>query len=171
MNEEELRKKIYGILGLEFGSLSNEGGNDWIRAKNEALEEYKQQEFEKLNNIKHIDYIAISKESEEFNIAINSLFIESFNLKILIAQRNDLQQNEIDKLISFKNKDILINLTKYQKLTPVQLNNIIPYSVYLVKKNIIERQVLTQENKNKLRDLMKNSSLDYSELLVKLDEC
>ncbi|AXH13751.1 hypothetical protein CP985_04175 [Malaciobacter mytili LMG 24559] len=170
MNEEELRKKIYEILGLEFGSLSNEGGNDWIRAKNQAIEEYKQIEFEKLKNVKSTDYLKIDKNSEEFNMALNSKFIETSNFKILIAQRNDLTNEEIDKLIVFGNKDILINLAKYQKLTSDQIDKIIPNSVFLTKKNIIENQELNSNQKEKILDLMAKSSLDYKELINKLNE-
>lgn len=170
MNEEELKKKIYEILGLEFGSLANEGGNDWIRAKNEALEEYKQKEFEKLKSIKSTDYLNIDKKAEEFEIALNSTIIESYNFKILIAKRNDLNNEEIDKLILFRDKDILINLTKYQKLTLEQIDKIMPISVYLAKKNIIENQKLTLEQKDKLKNLMLESSLNYKELINKLDE-
>lgn len=45
MDDEKLRVKIYKRLGLEIGSLSYEGGNDWIIAEKEILEEEKQQEL------------------------------------------------------------------------------------------------------------------------------
>lgn len=169
MNDEELRTKIYEILGLEFGSLSNEGGNDWIRAKNEALEEYKQKEFDKIKNIKSTDYLNIEKESDEFKTILNSIFIETYYLKSLIAQRHDLSTEEIDKLISFYDKDIIINISRNQKLTEEQIDKIIPSSVYLTKKNLVEKQNLNTDQKRKLIELMKNSSLDYKELLQKLE--
>ncbi|MFW2586481.1 hypothetical protein [Aliarcobacter butzleri] len=170
MNEEELRKKIYEILGLEFGSLANEGGNDWIRAKNEALEEYKQKEFDKIKNNKSIDYLSISKKSDEFKTILNSVSIESYHLKCLLAQRNDLLSEEVDKLISFKDKDIIINISKNQKLTEEQINIIMKNSVYLTKKNLVEKQYLTFEQKKTLKELMSNSNLDYKELIDKLNK-
>lgn len=170
MNEEELRKTIYEKLGLDFGSLSNEGGNDWIRAKNEAIEEYKKKQFDKLKNNKSIDYLTISKESDEFKTILNSVFLETYNFKSLLAQRNDLSSEEIDKLISFNDKDITINITRNQKLEEEQINRIIKNSVYLTKKNLIEKQYLTVEHKKILRELMSNSSLNYKELIDKLDE-
>ena len=65
MDTNELRIKIYERLGLEFGSLTSEGGNDWIRAEKEVIEEYKQQEFEKLQDLKSIDYLTIDKNSDD----------------------------------------------------------------------------------------------------------
>jgi hypothetical protein len=169
MNDEELRIKIYERLGLEFASLLSESGNDWQRAKNEVLEEYRQKEFEKLKNLKSTDYLTIDKDSEEFKAVLNSTFIETYNFKILLAQRNDLTKEEIDQLLSIKDKDILINLTKFQKLTPDQIDLIIPISVYLVKKNIIENQELNNDQKDKMIKLMKNSTLNYNDLIEKLN--
>ncbi|WP_072679530.1 hypothetical protein [Arcobacter sp. LA11] len=169
MNEEELRKKIYERLGLEFGSLVSESGNDWQRAKDEVLKEERQKEFEKLKDINPTDYLNINKDSEEFKMALNSTFIESYNLKILLAQRDDLISEEIDKLIFFRDKDILINLSKFQKLTIEQIDKMLPISVYLCKKNLIENQELTSEHKDKLIGLMNNSSLDYKDLIDKIN--
>lgn len=45
MEELELRIAIYERLGLEFGCLPSESGNDWQRAKDEVLEEQRQIEF------------------------------------------------------------------------------------------------------------------------------
>lgn len=169
MDIEELRKKVYERLGLEFGSLPSESGNDWQRAKEEILQEEKQREFETLKKIGSTDYISISKESEEFKTALNSFFLESYNLKISISQRTDLINEEINKLLSFKDKDILINLSKYQKLSVDQIDTIIPMSVYLVKRNLIEYQELTNDQKSKLTVLMNTSSLDYKDLIDKIN--
>ena len=169
MNDEELRIKIYERLGLEFASLLSESGNDWQRAKNEVLEEYRQKEFEKLKNLKSTDYLTIDKDSEEFKVVLNSTFIETYNFKILLAQRNDLTKEVIDQLLSIKDKDILINLTKFQKLTPDQIDIIIPPSVYLVKKNIIENHELNNDQKDKMIRLMKNSTLNYDNFIEKLN--
>jgi hypothetical protein len=168
VNEEELRKKIYEILGLEFGSLSNEGGNDWIRAKNEAIEEYKQKEFETLKNITAVNYTTVDKNSAEFRIALNSELIQTYNMKSIIAKRCDLTDSEIDKLLHFNDKDILINLAIYQKLTSEQIDKIIPKSVYLTKKYLIEKQSLNTEQQSILKEIMVKSSLDYTELINKL---
>ena len=56
---------------------------------------------------------------------LNSKYFETYNFKILIAQRNDLETNDIDVLITYHDKDILINLVRYQKLLPNQIDIII----------------------------------------------
>ena len=147
MDTNELRIKIYERLGLEFGSLTSEGGNDWIRAEKEVIEEYKQQEFEKLQDLKSIDYLAIDKNSDEYKSAINAISLIAQNYKITIAQRSDLNNEDIDKLIKDGNKDILINLARHQKLNQKQIENIIPKSVYLCKKYLLEKQILSEQEK------------------------
>lgn len=144
MDNKELRIRIYERLGLEFGSLTSEGGNDWVRAEKEVIEEYKQQEFEKLKELKSIDYLTVNKDSDEFKSAINAISLIALNYKITIAQRHDLHDEDIDKLIKDGNKDILINLARHQKLTQKQIEDIIPKSVYLCKKYLIENQELTE---------------------------
>lgn len=134
MDSKELRIKIYERLGLEFGSLSSEGGNDWVRAEKEVLEEYRQQEFEKLKDMKSVNYLTVDKNSDEFISVINTTALIAQNYKITIAQRSDLNDEDIDKLIKDGNKDILINLARHQKLNQKQIENIIPKSVYV--KNI-----------------------------------
>ncbi len=168
METEELRLKIYERLGLEIGSLKSESGNDWVRAEKEILEEYRNTIFEKLNELSSIDYLNIDKDSDEYCLVINSNSLLLQNSKVIIAKRDDLDKVDINKLILDGNKDILINLTKYQKLSSDEIDLIIPKSTYLVKNNLIENQILTSEQKEKLVSLMKESSLDYSELLNKL---
>ncbi|TLS96828.1 hypothetical protein [Aliarcobacter cibarius] len=90
-------------------------------------------------------------------------------MRIIISQRNDLTTKEIDKLISLENKDVLINLSRFQNLTIEQIDNVLLNSVYLSKKYLIENQKLILEQKNKLIDLMKNSSLDYKDLINKIN--
>jgi hypothetical protein len=170
MNEEKLKIQIYKRLGLDFGSLTSESGNDWIRAEKEVLEEFRQKEFEELKNLKTMDYLTIEKNSDEFQAVINSPFKEIQNFKILIAQRSDLEKEDINKLINDGNKDILISLVKYQKLLPEQIDLIIPRSVYLVKKHLIEKQNLSNPQKKKLEVLIEKSTIDYSELLLKIYE-
>ncbi len=147
MDSKELRIKIYERLGLEFGSLSSEGGNDWVRAEKEVLEEYRQQEFEKLKDMKSVNYLTVDKNSDEFISAINTTALIAQNYKITIAQRSDLNDEDIDKLIKDGNKDILINLARHQKLNQKQIENIIPKSVYLCKKYLLEKQILSEQEK------------------------
>lgn len=139
MNEEELRIKIYERLGLEFGSLSSEGGNDWVRAEKEVLEEYRQKEFEKLKEMNKIDYLTIEKNSDEFISAINTTALIAQNYKITIAQRNDLTSEEINLLIDDGNKDILINLARHQNLTDNQIERMMPKATYLCKKYLFKK--------------------------------
>lgn len=168
MTEDELRKNIYEYLGLEIGSLSSESGNDWQRARNEVLEEAKKKEFMKLNEIKLINYQNIPKDSLEFLLAINSDLQISHSFKVSIAQRKDLNNEDINKLIKCNDKDVLINLAKYQNLSEEQLDFIIPKSVYLVKKNLIENQKLNNYQKQQLIEIMTSSTLNYNELINKL---
>jgi hypothetical protein len=169
MDELELRKKIYEILGLEFGSLSNEGGNDWIRAKNEALEEYKKQEFEKLDKLKKIDYLTIEKDSEEFKSVMQSKSLTLQNFQILISKREDLTNEDIDFLINVGNKDILINLAKYQKLSSSNIDYIVEEGVFLAKKNLIENQELSDNHKQKLLEKMNLQKNLYNDLIDKIN--
>lgn len=171
MNKEELRNKIYERLGLEIGSLISEGGNDWVRAEKEVLEEYRQKEFEKVKSINITDYLTIPKDTVEFISVLNSKSIESQRFKILLAQRIDLTENEINKLIDDGNKDILINLARYQKLTNDQILKLIYNSTYLSKKYLIENQKLSSEQKQVLIYLMKESRLNYSDLIEKIKIC
>ncbi|CAM3590123.1 hypothetical protein [Arcobacter aquimarinus] len=150
MDSKELRIKIYERLGLEFGSLSSEGGNDWVRAEKEVLEEYRQQEFEKLKDMKSVDYLTVDKNSDEFISAINTTALIAQNYKIIIAQRNDLSMEDIDKLIEDGNKDILINLSRYQKLNNSQIERILLKATYLCKKYLLEKQDLSKNIKEKI---------------------
>lgn len=168
MNNDELRFKIYERLGLELGSLLSEGGNDWILAEKEVLEEYRQQEFEKLKNIKNTDYLSIDKNSQEFQTVLNSNSILTECFKIIISQRSDLSEEDLLKLIKNGNKDILISLVKTQKLNSTMIDLIIPKSIYLIKKYLFEYQNLSTEQKESLKKLMLSSSLNYKELLEKI---
>lgn len=168
MNDEEVRLKIYERLGLEIGSLSSESGNDWERAKKEVLDEIKQKEFEFLSSKKSINYGTIEKNSEEYKMALKSHSILANNFKVQIAQRNDLSDDEVNSLLSCTDKDILINLVKYQILSPENIDLIIPNSVYLVKKYLIEKQNLTDTQKQLLKSLMLLQESLYYDLLIKI---
>ena len=169
METEELRLKIYERLGLQIGSLKSESGNDWVRAEKEILEEYRNSIFEKLKELNSIDYLNIDKDSDEYSLVMNSNSLLLQNSKIIIAKRNDLTREDIKKLILDGNKDILINLVKYQNLLSDEIDLIISKSTYLVKKGLIENQNLSSMQKERLKLLMLESTLDYKELLNKLE--
>lgn len=169
MDEEKLRIKIYERLGLEVGSLASEGGNDWIRAENEILSEYRQEQLEKISNLDSIDYTTISKDSEEFLFALNTDLVSLDNDKRQISQRQDLSDSEIKTLIKLGSKDVLINLVREQKLSDEQITMIIPKSVYLVKKYLIEKQNLSTSQKEALIKLMSEYKDTYENLITKLE--
>lgn len=169
MDEKTLRIKIYERLGLEVGSLASEGGNDWIRAEKEILSEYRQEQLEKISNLDNIDYTIIKKDSEEFLFALNNDLVSLDNDKRQISSRQDLSDLEIETLIKLGSKDVLINLTREQKLSDEQITTIIPKSVYLVKKYLIEKQSLTNNHKRKLIDLMNTYKDTYKDLLIQLE--
>ena len=87
MEEIELRVAIYERLGLEFGSLPSESGNDWQRAKDEVLEENRQIEFEKLQKLNKIDYVKVDKESDEYKTVMNSKSLQMQVFHIAISSR------------------------------------------------------------------------------------
>ncbi|MFX4281612.1 hypothetical protein ACOL3J_04945 [Aliarcobacter butzleri] len=165
MEELELREKIYKRLGLDFGSLPSESGNDWQKAKNEILEEKRQNDFEKIKYLNKIDYLTIDKESHDYQSIINSKAMCFQIFKITISQRNDLTGNEILELIKDGNKDILINISKNKNLKNEHINLIIENSVYLAKKNLIEYQNLTDDQRRRLVELMNNNRNIYQDLI------
>lgn len=170
MDENELRLKIYERLGLEVGNLASESGNDWVRAEKEILEEYKQEQLNKISEAKGINYITIDKNSKEFLFVLNTdLHTLDWN-KIQISNRKDLNDFEIKKLIELGSKDVLINLVREHKLTDKQIELIIPKSVYMVKKLLVELQDLNASNRNTLVDLMNTQKNVYQDLLTKLEQ-
>ena len=154
---------------MEFNSLPSESGNDWQRAKEEVLTELKAKEFEKLKDLKTIDYLTIDKNSEEFKLALNSNSLLTQNYKILIAQREDLTDDEINHLINQDNKDISINISKHQQRNISQIDRIIPNSVFLTKKYLIENQNLNNEQKQQLNNMMSFNKSFYKGLLEKIN--
>lgn len=168
MNEEELRIKIYERLGLEFGSLTSESGNDWVRAEKEILEEYRRKEFEKLQEIKSVDYLSIEKNTQEFQIALNSKSFKTQYFKILIAQRSDLTNQETIALIETGGRDVVTNLARKQKLDTNMIDMIIPNSVYATKKYLIENQALSGAQKTILLEQMAQHKDTYTTLYEKL---
>jgi len=165
MEDLDLREAIYERLGLEFGSLPSESGNDWQRAKNEVLEEKRQIEFEKLQQLKKIDYSKVSKDSDEYKSVMNLSSLQIQGFLITISSRNDLVAEDIDKLISIGNKDILINLAKNASIIENHIDVIINKGTYLAKKHLIEHHTLTNEQKNKLLEIMNVHKNIYSDLI------
>lgn len=165
MEELELREKIYERLGLDFGSLSSESGNDWQKAKNEILEEKRQNDFEKIKYLNTIDYLTIDKESDDYESIINSKDMCFQVFKISISKRDDLTENEILELIKDGNKDILINISKNKNLKNEHINLIIENSVYLTKKSLIEYQNLTDGQRARLIEIMNNNKNIYQDLI------
>ena len=163
MEELELREKIYERLGLDFGSLSSESGNDWQKAKNDILEEKRQNDFEKIKYLNTIDYLTIDKESNDYESIINSKDMCFQVFKISISKRDDL--NEILELIKDGNKDILINISKNKNLKNEHINLIIENSVYLTKKSLIEYQNLTDGQRARLIEIMNNNKNIYQDLI------
>ena len=170
MNEDDLRIKIYEELGLEVGSLTSEGGNDWERAKKEVLAEYRSKQAEKASNSKKIDYINIDKSHPDFNKVINSDSVKLQQYHTLIAKRQDLLNDEIMLLIKNGSKETMMNLVRHQKLTSEQIDFIIPKSVYLVKKLLIENQQLSESNKEKLLLQMKINESTYQNLINMIED-
>ncbi len=165
MEELELREKIYERLGLDFGSLSSESGNDWQKAKNDILEEKRQNDFEKIKYLNTIDYLTIDKESNDYESIINSKDMCFQVFKISISKRDDLTENEILELIKDGNKDILINISKNKNLKNEHINLIIENSVYLTKKSLIEYQNLTDGQRARLIEIMNNNKNIYQDLI------
>jgi len=169
MDEDLLRNEIYKRLGIEVGSLSSESGNDWQRAKAEILDEFKAKEFKINSDLKSIDYLTIDKDKEEYKsvLGLNSLSVQDY--KVLIAQRNDLTDNEILKLIEYGNKEVMINIARYQILSSQAITNMLLNSVYLTKKNLIERQTLLESHKEILLNEMSKYPDTYVNLIEKLN--
>ena len=165
MEEIELRIAIYERLGLEFGCLPSESGNDWQRAKDEVLEEQRQIEFEKLQQLKKIDYVKVDKESDEYKTVMNSKSLQMQVFYITISSRSDLSNDDINKLFQIGNKDILINLAKNVNLSELNINEIIEKGTYLARKNLVNSRELTAEQKLLLLDKMKEHKNLYSDLI------
>ncbi|MCK9477482.1 MAG: hypothetical protein M0R46_16315 [Candidatus Muirbacterium halophilum] len=170
MDEEELRIKIYERLGLELGSLTSESGNDWIRAEKEILFEYRQEQLEKILKIDSINCTTINKDSEKFLFVLNTDLVSLDNDKLQISKRQDLSDLEIKTLIKLGSKDVLINIAREQKLSDEQITMIIPKSVYLVKKYLIEDQDLSASHQESLIKLMNEHKDIYKNLIAKLKD-
>lgn len=170
LSEDEIeRREIYKLLGLPFGSLSSESGNDWVRAKNIVLEEKKQKLFESMNNGEKPDYITIEKNNQLFSICLNSSSPKEQDNKIQLSKRNDLTNEEIEKLIDLGSKDVLINVCKEQKLTSELIDKTLNKHTYLSLKNLIRNQTLNDNQKEQINLLMDKSPNIYKDLKEELN--
>jgi hypothetical protein len=169
MEEKELEKEIYKILGIKEGSLKSNSGNDWERAKNQILEEEKRKLFEKNDFNTKQNYLTMEKSNELYNIALKSSSVFEQDNKIQIAKRDDLKENEIDELIKYGDKDVLINITKFQKLNENQITNSIEKHTYLTIKNIVENQNINKEQLSTMIKIMSNSRI-YKDLMEKVNK-
>lgn len=169
MNEDALRIAIYEHLGLEVGSLESESGNDWARAQKEVLQEAKEKKLEQEVSSKEINYLTISREDDAYKSIVESESLLSQKFKEIITKRNDLSENDIFYLISTGSKEVIINLVKNQKLNFGMIDKIIPTSVYLTKKNLIEYQELSDSQKSLLIELMNRHRNAYIDLINKIN--
>ena len=122
----DLRERIYEILGLPLGSLSNEGGRDWNEAKKEAEAELRDS-FDTEVKRPMLSELSIHKVSDFHHIrfyAINST----------------LDSLTIDKFIDTNDKDIHLALIRNQKLSSSQKDNLKTNGTYLVKKILKDKE-------------------------------
>lgn len=128
MEDEEIREKIYNLLGLPFGSLSSESGNDWQRAEQEILEDYKISQKEEVSNNKFNRYEVM-----------NSDFKKCLCEKIEIAKEKNLTKDEIDYLFKSNDKDVILNLIRNDCLDDKQSEYILNNGTYLCKQEILSK--------------------------------
>ena len=170
MNDEELRDEIYRRLGVEKGSLTSESGNDWQRAKNEVLEDWKLKEQQNNHTEDKPDYITLSKDS---NLFMNLLKNPAHNIqefKSTIATRSDLNENEMLLLVQTGSKEVLINLSKQLSLPTSVIDLIITNGVYMAKKYLIEHQELSDDQKYALLVHMKLYPETYHTLVKEMEQ-
>lgn len=169
MEEKELEKEIYKILGIKEGSLKSNSGNDWERAKNQILEEEKRKLFERNDFDTKQNYLTMEKNNELYIIALKSSSVFEQTNKTQIAKREDLEEKEIDELIKYGDKDVLINITKFQKLNENQINISIEKHTYISIKNIIENQNVNKKQLTSMIKIMSESRI-YKDLMLKVNE-
>jgi hypothetical protein len=107
----------------------------------------------------------VDKESDEYKTVMNSKSLQMQVFHIAISSRNDLTNDEIDKLFQIGNKDILINLAINHNLTESNKNEIIKKGTYLARKKLIHNHNLTDEQKELLLDMMKKHKNLYQDLI------
>lgn len=130
------RERIYEKLGLPFGSLNEEGGNDWIRALAEVEDEDKQEYFKNNKYSENCEFI--SKESSLYLSIMNSDIKKRICEKIEIARRKDLEIYEVDYLFLSNDKDVVLNLIRNNYLNDIQKEYVLKNGTYLCKKFLQE---------------------------------
>ncbi len=150
MDDELLRDEIYKRLGVEKGSLSSESGNDWQRAKNEVLEEWKVAEQENKSEKSELDFKELSKDTKHFNELLVSTSFAQQAEKAILATRGDLTEDEMLILTQTGSKEVLINLAQQPSLPSKIVDMIIMHGVYMAKKYLIELQNLSSLQKETL---------------------
>jgi len=150
MDDELLRDEIYKRLGVEKGSLSSESGNDWQRAKNEVLEEWKAAEQENNSEKNELDYEKLSKDTKLFKVLLSDTSFAQQEAKAILATRGDLTEDEMLQLSTTGDKEVLINLSRQLTLPSLVIDNIISRGTYMSKKTIVEHHTLSMEQKERL---------------------
>ncbi len=150
MDEDLLRDEIYKRLGVEKGSLTSESGNDWQRAKNEILEEWKAKEQQKNQNNDELDYMHLSKESTLFQTILHDTSYVKQVFKGMLATRNDLIEDEMLQLAKTGDKEVIIYLSRQSTLPLSVIDIIISRGTYMAKKTLVEHHTLSTEQKEVL---------------------
>ena len=123
----DLRTRTYEILGLELGSLTNEGGRDWNEAEAEAKKEMKTLAFD-----------GDAKKDHNFNreqIIYSEKYID-FHKKAKVAKDLSLSKAEVKQLILCNDKDVILDVLRYQKVEDDDIKELIVNGTYLVRKYI-----------------------------------
>lgn len=159
MEELELRQKIYKRLGLEFGSLKSESGNDWVRAEKEIQEEIKEEQnkLEKEKE-KEINFLTIEKTNENFTKILNTVDNKLQNYKIELSNRTDLNDEEKLILINNGSKEVLTNIAKNDNLSIEIVKELLnkKNSTYSVLKELSLNKNIDNESKELIIENIKN---------------
>lgn len=126
----DLRKRTYEILGLEIGSLSNEGGRDWNEAEAEAKVEIKESNTTTKEHIKvNIKEIIYSKKKSDFG------------KKAQVAKDEKLSKEEVKQLLRCNDKDVIMDLLRFQNIEKEDIEKLRSDGTFLVKKYINENNL------------------------------
>jgi len=130
---EQLRSRIYEILGLNKGDLKSESGRDWNEALKQAEDELKQEIF-----IKKSD----SPDKYNKDDIITSFDCKTFHLKIKIVETEILTDKECKDIIKCNDKDVHISLLRNQKLNKENIEFLYSIGVSFIKKYIKDNNLL-----------------------------
>ena len=89
-------------------------------------------------------------------------------IKAILATRNDLDEDEMQILAKTDSKEVLISLAKQPALPSSVIDVIISDGVYMAKKNLIEKQTLSENHKEILLNQMTDHPSTYVNLFEKL---